>query len=58
MKPKRYVAFYIAFAFAAVMIIARLANLQIANGSYYREKSDLRTDVPLFQTGQAITSIF
>lgn len=43
MKQKRYFAFYILFAFAAVMVVARLVNLQITNGSYYREKSDSRT---------------
>ena len=43
MRNKRYTAFYILFAFAAIMIVARLINLQITNGSYYREKSDSRT---------------
>lgn len=43
MRNKRYTAFYILFAFAALMIVARLVNLQITNGSYYREKSDSRT---------------
>jgi len=43
MKPRRYMAFYIALALSAVMIAARLANLQVANGSYYRERSNLRT---------------
>lgn len=40
---KRYFAFYIAFGFAIVLILGRLINLQITNGSYYREKSDSRT---------------
>ncbi|MBE7055530.1 MAG: hypothetical protein E7392_05400 [Ruminococcaceae bacterium] len=43
MKPRRYMAFYIALALSAVMIAGRLANLQVANGSYYRERSNLRT---------------
>lgn len=43
MKPKRYLIFYILFAFVSVMIAARLVNLQIANGNYYREKSNART---------------
>ncbi len=43
MKTRRYVIFYALFALAALMISARLINLQIANGSYYREKSDSRT---------------
>lgn len=43
MKTRRYIIFYALFALAALMIAARLINLQIANGSYYREKSDSRT---------------
>ena len=43
MKTNRYMAFYIVFALAAIMIFGRLVNLQITNGSYYREKSDSRT---------------
>ena len=42
MKPKRYVIFYILFAFVAVMISVRLINLQVVNGNYYREKSNSR----------------
>ena len=43
MKTRRYVIFYALFALTALMISARLINLQIANGSYYREKSNSRT---------------
>lgn len=43
MKQRRYLIFYIIFAFAAVMIGARLVNLQVVNGNYYREKSNART---------------
>lgn len=43
MKSRRYFIFYILFAFAAVLIATRLINLQIVNGNYYREKSDVRT---------------
>ena len=43
MKPRRYFVFYILFAFAAFVIAMRLLNLQIVNGNYYREKSDIRT---------------
>ena len=43
MKPRRYFVFYILFAFAAFVIATRLLNLQIVNGNYYREKSDIRT---------------
>ena len=43
MNRKRYMIFYILFTLAAVMIGARLVNLQLVNGNYYREKSDSRT---------------
>ncbi len=43
MKPRRYFIFYVLFAFAAFVIATRLLNLQIVNGNYYREKSDVRT---------------
>ncbi|MBE7034054.1 MAG: hypothetical protein E7406_07510 [Ruminococcaceae bacterium] len=42
MKPRRYVAFYVLFAVVAVIMTMRLVNLQIAKGSYYREKSNTR----------------
>ncbi|MBR2884069.1 MAG: penicillin-binding protein 2 [Clostridia bacterium] len=43
MKTRRYIIFYVLFALTALMIGARLINLQIANGNYYREKSNSRT---------------
>lgn len=43
MKTRRYTALYIVMALIVIMIGARLVNLQIAKGSYYREKSDSRT---------------
>ena len=43
MKPRRYIIFYAIFTIVAVVITMRLVNLQIANGNYYREKSDTRT---------------
>lgn len=43
MRTKRYIAFYVVFALAAILVLGRLINLQITNGSYYREKSDSRT---------------
>ena len=43
MNRRRYMIFYILFTLAAVLIGARLVNLQLVNGNYYREKSDSRT---------------
>ncbi len=43
MKTRRYTALYIVLALMVFVIGVRLVNLQIANGSYYREKSDSRT---------------
>ncbi len=43
MKPRRYVAFYVLFTIVAIIMTMRLVNLQIAKGSYYREKSNTRT---------------
>jgi len=43
MKPRRYIIFYAIFAIVIVVLSMRLVNLQIANGAYYREKSDTRT---------------
>ncbi len=43
MKTRRYTALYIVMTLIVIMIGARLVNLQIANGNYYREKSDSRT---------------
>ncbi len=43
MKIRRYIAFYIIMGVTAMLIAARLINLQIANGEYYRKKSDSRT---------------
>lgn len=42
MKTKRYVAFYVLMIVTFIIISARLVNLQISNGSQYREKSDSR----------------
>ena len=43
MKPRRYIAAYALFAVVIFVMVMRLVNLQIANGNYYREKSDTRT---------------
>lgn len=43
MKPRRYIASYVLFIAVIIVVVMRLVNLQIANGSYYREKSDTRT---------------
>ncbi len=43
MKPRRYIAAYTLFAVVIFVMVMRLVNLQIANGNYYREKSDTRT---------------
>lgn len=43
MKPKRYIAFYVLMILSALIIGARLVNLQVTNGEEYREKSDSRT---------------
>ena len=43
MKHRRYLACYVLFSFILFMFFARLVNLQVANGAYYREKSDSRT---------------
>ncbi len=44
MKTKRYIAFYIVMAVSFIVLATRLVNLQLANGAYYRLKSDLRTE--------------
>ncbi len=43
MKQRRYLIFYVLFALVTGIVAARLVNLQIANGNYYREKSNTRT---------------
>ena len=43
MKPRRYIAAYTLFCIVIFVMVMRLVNLQIANGNYYREKSDTRT---------------
>ena len=43
MNLKRYTAFFVVIAVSFVFIFGRLVNLQIANGNYYRQKSDSRT---------------
>lgn len=43
MKTKRYIAFYVLLIATFIVISARLVNLQVSNGSYYREKSDSRS---------------
>ncbi len=43
MKTRRYTALYVVMALIVIMIGVRLVNLQIANGNYYREKSNSRT---------------
>lgn len=43
MRPRRYIACYVLLVFTLIVFTARLVNLQVANGSYYREKSTSRT---------------
>lgn len=43
MKPRRYIAVYALFSVVIFVMVMRLVNLQLANGNYYREKSDTRT---------------
>ena len=43
MKTKRYIAFYVLLIVSFMVIGARLVDLQISKGSYYREKSDSRS---------------
>ena len=43
MSKRRYTFLYVALALVVVIIVGRLFNLQVANGKYYREKSDIRT---------------
>ena len=43
MKTRRYIAFYVVMIVTFIVISARLVNLQVSNGSYYREKSDSRS---------------
>lgn len=43
MNKRRYTFVYIALMLVVVIIVGRLINLQVANGKYYREKSDVRT---------------
>ncbi len=43
MKPRRYIAAYTLFSVVIFIMVMRLVNLQIANGNYYREKSNTRT---------------
>ena len=42
MKIRRYTALYVMLVITVIMIGARLVNLQVAKGTYYREKSDSR----------------
>ncbi|MBR1970707.1 MAG: hypothetical protein IKA17_10190 [Clostridia bacterium] len=43
MNKRRYTFLYIVLTAVIVVIVGRLVNLQVANGKYYREKSDIRT---------------
>lgn len=43
MKTRRYTFFFIILAAVFVVFAAKLINLQLAKGAYYREKSDSRT---------------
>ena len=43
MKRGRYTCFYFFFAAVAVLFVLRLINLQVTNGSTYRQRSDNRT---------------
>lgn len=43
MNNRRYIFFYVLLSFTFILFLFRLINLQVANGSYYREKSDSRT---------------
>ena len=43
MNGRRYAAFYAILILVSVVIAGKLVNLQVANGNYYREKSDSRT---------------
>ncbi len=43
MKPRRYIVVFAVMMITVVLFSVRLVNLQVAKGSYYREKSDSRT---------------
>ncbi len=43
MNKRRYTFLYVVLTLIVVIVMGRLINLQVANGKYYREKSDIRT---------------
>lgn len=43
MSNRRYVFLNTVILLITILIVGRLVNLQVANGKYYREKSDIRT---------------
>ena len=43
MNKRRYTFLYVVLSVVVLIAVGRLFNLQIVNGKYYREKSDIRT---------------